>query len=240
MADKFDEFLQEVEQDIRHERLEKLWNKYGKAFTISVVGVLTLSAGFMAWKNYQHKQHLIISEQFVGAQNLVSQGKVAEAIGVIQSISKKSHHGYVILAKFLEASLLSKEGVQQDVKRAQEIYASIEKDENADKHFRDLATFFKVNIQVDRLSDTADEALVKKLMANLAPLTRQDNPWQSIAKELQGILLYKQNKFSEASENFISLIQDPKCPEELRMRAQLMSQILVEHLSEDNKEAKKT
>ncbi|MBY0462304.1 MAG: tetratricopeptide repeat protein [Alphaproteobacteria bacterium] len=238
MADKFDEFLEEVEQDIRHERLEKLWKEYGKTVIIAVVGVLALTAGFMAWKNHQHKQYLVLSEQFVGAQNLIAQGKTAEAIGVMQALSKGSHQGYAVLARFLEASLLSKEGAGQDVKGAQDIYASIEKDRNADQHFRDLATFFSVNLEIDRLPSVPDEATVKKLIDTLEPLTKSDNPWHSIAKELKGLLLYKQNKTAEASEIFISLIQDAKSPAELRMRAQLMSQVLVGHLSE-NKEAKK-
>ena len=238
MADKFDEFLEEVEQDIRHERLEKLWKEYGKTLMIAVVGVLVLTIGFMAWKNHQHKQYLILSEQFVGAQNLIAQGKIPEAIGVMQSLSKGSHHGYAVLARFLEAGLLSKEGAQQDIKHAQEIYTSIAQDKNADKHLQDLATFFTVKLEIDRLPSVPDEAVVKKLLETLDPLTQSDNPWHSIAKELKGLLLYKQNKIPEASEIFISLIQDAKSPSELRMRAQLMSQILVGHLSE-NKEAKK-
>ncbi|NBT85470.1 MAG: hypothetical protein EBT45_03060 [Alphaproteobacteria bacterium] len=238
MADKFDEFLEEVEQDIRHERLEKLWKEYGKTLIIAVVGVVALTAGFMAWKNHQHKQYLVLSEQFVGAQNFIAQGKIPEAVGVLQSLSKESHHGYAILAKFLEASLLTQEGAQHDIKRAQEIYASIAQDKNADKHLQDLATFFNVNLEIDRLPSVPDEAAIKKLLEILEPITQQDNPWHSIAKELKGLLLYKQNKMAEASEIFISLIQDAKSPAELRMRAQLMSQVLVEHLS-GNKEAKK-
>ncbi|MBY0281787.1 MAG: tetratricopeptide repeat protein [Alphaproteobacteria bacterium] len=238
MADKFDEFLEEVEQDIRHERIEKLWKQYGKTIIIAVVGVLALTGGFMAWKNHQHKEYLVLSEQFVGAQNLLAQGKTTEAIGVMQALSKGSHHGYAILARFLEAALLSKEGSGQDVKGAQAIYDAIEKDRNAEQHFRDLATFFRVNLEIDRLSNTPDAAVIKNLIDALEPLTKPDNPWHSLAKELKGLLLYKQNKTAEASEIFISLIQDAKSPTELRMRAQLMSQVLVGYLSE-NKEAKK-
>lgn len=238
MADKFDEFLEEVEQDIRHEKLEKLWKQYGKTLVSAVIGILAVTAGFMAWKNHQHKQYLILSEQFVGAQNLVAQGKIPEAVGVMQALSKASHAGYAVLAKFSEAAVLSKEGAQQDVKRAQEIYTSVEQDRSVDKNLRDLATFFIVNLEVDRLPNAADTAAIKKLMEKLEPLTEERNPWRSLAKELKGLLLYKQNKMPEASEIFISLVQDAKSPTELRMRAQLMQQVLVAHLS-GNKEAKK-
>lgn len=238
MADKFDEFLEEVEQDIRHERLEKLWKQYGKTLISAVVGVLAVTAGFMVWKNHQHKQHLILSEQFVGAQNLVAQGKISEAVGVMQALSKASHSGYAVLAKFSEAAILSKEGAKQDVKRAQEIYTSIEQDRTVDKNLRDLATFFIVNLEMDRLPGAADAVAIKKLTEKIEPLAQEGNPWRSVARELKGLLLYKQNKMTEASEVFISLIQDVKSPAELRMRAQLMQQILVGHLS-GNKEVKK-
>ena len=44
MADKFDEFLEEVEQDIRQERFQKIWNKHGKTIIAIVVAILAFGS----------------------------------------------------------------------------------------------------------------------------------------------------------------------------------------------------
>ena len=231
MADKFDEFLEEVEQDIRQERFQKIWNKHGKTIIAIVVAILALTAGLMVWNNHQYKQSIVFSEKLVGAQNLIAQNKIPEALGVLGSLSKESHTGYSVLAQFSRASIFAKDGPQQSIKTAKEIYESISKDHGTNKYLRDLATFFLVNLEIDQMTETPDEADIKKNLDRLDTLTDAENPWHTVAKELKGLLLYKQNKFTEASEIFITLVQDPKSPNELRMRAQLMSQVLSSQLS---------
>jgi hypothetical protein len=238
MADKFDEFLEEVENDIRQERFQKLWEQYGKRIIAAIIGVFVLTGGYMAWQNYQHKQYQLYSEQFIGAQDLISQGKNAEAIGVMRSLSQVSHKSYAVLAKFSQASLYAQEGPNENFTTSKEIYESIAKDSKVDKSLRDLATFFLVNMKVDEMQDFRDQKSLDEFLRDLEPLTHQDNPWHNLANELKGFILYKQNNLASASEIFVALAQDQKTPDNMRLRAQLMSQTIATQMQTSEPEKK--
>ncbi len=227
MTDKFDEFLEEVESDIRQEKFQKLWEEYGKTAVAAVIGVFVLTGGYMAWQNHQHKQHQLYSEQFIGAEDLISQGKIVEAMGVMQSLSQVSHKSYAILARFAQASLYAQEGPNENFTASKEIYESIAKDSKVDKSLRDLATFFLVNMKVDETTDFGDQKTLNEFLSDLELLVHRDNPWHNLANELKGFILFKQNDLVNASEVFVALAQDPKTPDNMRMRAQLMSQTIA-------------
>ncbi len=238
MADKFDEFLEEVENDIRQEKFQKLWEQYGKTIVAVVIGVFVLTGGYMAWQNHQQKQNQLYSEQFIGAEDLISQGKIAEAIGVMQSLSKVSHKSYAILAKFAEASLYAQEGPNENFTASKEIYQFIAQDTKVDKSLRDLATFFLINMKVDETEDFGDQKTLNEFLSDLEPLTHADNPWHNLANELKGFILFKQNDLVNASEVFVALAQDPKTPDNMRMRAQLMSQTIAAQMQMSRPEKK--
>lgn len=223
MADKFDEFLEEVEGDIRQERLEKIWKQYGKQIITIVVGALALSSGYMVWQNHQHKQSQLLSEKFVGAQNLIVQGKTSEALGVMQDLSKASHKQYAVLAKFYEAYLVG----QKDYKAAEEVYKAINNDRAVEKPLRDLALIFSISLALDHLTPETQGPILEEALKNLEPLAQSDQPWRYLASELIGVAAFKKNDISKATEVFLKLAQDPEVPEAMRGRVQLMTQTLA-------------
>jgi hypothetical protein len=225
MADKFDEFLEEVESDIRQEKLEKLWHRYGKLIIGLVVGCLALSGGYMLWQNHQHKQNQLLSEKFVGAQNLITQGKISEALGVIKDLSNSSHKSYATLSKFYEAHLMS----QKDYKAALELYQNIINSSSVEKELRDLAQVFAITLEIDHLGEENQAEAIDPILKKLEPLAGPDQPWRYLALELIGILAYKKNDFSKATDIFLQLAQDPQVPEGMHSRVQLMTQTLAAH-----------
>ncbi len=226
MADKFDEFLEEVESDIRQEKLEKLWKEYGKIIITAVVGALSLSGGYMVWKNHQDQQNKVLSEKFVGAQDLMAEGKMEEAIGVMKSLTSGSHKRYAVLARFSEAALKLK----QNPEESQDLYHRLAHDRSVDQDLRDLALIFYLNLRMGRLTPGNEPPEIEECLKSLDPLTDEKNPWYCLALELKGILTFKKNDFATSSEVFLKLAQDPKTPEGMRTRAQLMTQTLASHV----------
>lgn len=223
MADKFDEFLEEVESDIRQEKLEKLWHRYGKLIIGLAVGSLALSGGYMVWQNHQNKQSQFISEKFIGAQSLIAQGKIPEALGVVKDLSNSSHKTYSSLSKFYEAHLISK----KDYKSALELYRNIANNSSVEKDLRDLAQIFSITLEIDHLKDENQAEEIDVILKNLDPLSAPEQPWRFLALELIGILSYKKNDIAKATEVFLQLAQDPQVPDGMRSRAQLMTQTLA-------------
>jgi hypothetical protein len=225
MADQFDEFMEEVQTDIRHEQFMTLWKKYGKLAMVGVGAVVACVALWSMWSSYQLKQQLLVSQQYVMAQDLIANGKPEEALRQMALVSDTNHKVYALLAQFSKAALLT-EGPTKDLAKAQEIYESIAKG-SADPMYKDLALLQLVRVRMDALPESATQAQYEELLKVLENLTMNESSWRHFAMELKAVLLYKLNKITEATHVFVDLAQDTKTPESMRMRVRLMAQNLT-------------
>ena len=96
MADIF----HEVDEEVRRERLQKLWERYGTYF-IALAVLVVLGVG--AWRGYQwwqDKQAAAAGAKFEAALVLSQQGKHSEAEAAFAEIAAKAPAGYAMLARF--------------------------------------------------------------------------------------------------------------------------------------------
>lgn len=224
MADQFDEFLNEVEQDIRQERFEKLWQQYGKVVLAAVSSVLVLVGIYTMWTNYEEKKRLQISEAFVSAQNLLDAGKTDEAIHSLKSLSKSGNRAYETLSQFTLGGIRSNEGPYQDLSEALEIYKSLAQNPKLDNYQRDFAKVKIVAITLQKQKLTSEEAA--PLIKELDSLSTPDAPWRLMALELKGHILSEMGEIEAAREVFIQIAQDAKTPRGMASRAQIISRNL--------------
>ena len=231
MSNNFEQFVQEVESDLRQEKFEHLWKKYGKSIVIGFAVIIGLSAAFNFWQHHQAKQRDIISQQFVSAQTLLFNKNIGDALSAMEGISKSSHRSYSTLAKFNMAAILRQETGHKDLNRAEEIYKDLMDNSGTEHMLRELATVFYVNLHLDRLKNDNVEEL-KKLEKLLEPCAKEAAPYRHLALELKAILELRQNNHAKAAEIFVSIAQDPKCPKDLQTRAQVMTQNLASQMAE--------
>ena len=94
------DIVQEVEEDVRRERYEQLWNKYGN-YVIGAAAVLVVAVGgYQAWTAYDTNQRQQVSDKYEGAQKLVGPGKAADAEAHFADLSQSGYSGYATLSKF--------------------------------------------------------------------------------------------------------------------------------------------
>lgn len=225
--DKFDEFLEEVESDIRQEKFLELWRKYGKLASGILIAILVTIGGYSLWQNYATKQRIHLAEQFMEAQDSIANGQLTHALQILESVGKNSNKTYAALARFLDAGVLAQEGGADNLKKALESVQSLAEDKHLEQTWRDLASLLYVSISLDLNTPQNREDLLKRL----DNLTAVGNSWRSLALELKGILLYqKGDSAAAAAEIFVSLVQDPQTPEGIKSRAQLMTQVISAEL----------
>lgn len=230
MSNNFEQFINEVESDLRQEKFEALWKKYGKTITIGCVTVVALSGAFNWWQHYQTKQRDIVSGQFLAAQDLLFNKNLGDALAALENIAKSSHRTYSTLAKLNIATILRQPTGHQNLERAAKIYQEIMEDGKTDHLLRELATIYFVGIRMDTLKEDSSEEF-EKLLKLLSKCENNGDPYRHLALELHGMIELRKNDFAKAAEVFTKIAQDEKTPKDLRLRAQMVTQNIASKLT---------
>lgn len=223
MAEEFDKFLEEVEQDIRQEKYLKLWKDHGKKVIYFLSGVVGLIALYALWQHYEAYQQGQSSQKFMHAQDLIGAHKNEAAIDMLNELSVNGYGSYKARGQLLLAALLREEGPKQDVARSLKIYDTLAQDTKIRSIFRDFSLLMAVSLRIAQ-----PEAVPEKLLEQLAPLLEEKNPWRYQAMELQATLLSLSGDKVKAAEIFSTLARQADVPKDLMARAQIMTQAMIQ------------
>lgn len=210
MVDIFDE----VEEELRAERAEKLLKKYGGAIIGAACAVVLAVAGWQAWRWWEARQDTAAANQYIaamtaadaaGSNTVTQQGALHDFDALIVSAPE----GYRTLSRLRAAALKAQGG---DVTGASVLWNQVAGDDSADKLLRDLASLLWAQHQID----AGDPALVA---SRLKALATPDNPWYPLAEEQLAVLDLHQGKTDDAKATLRKLSQDVTAPNGVRGRA---------------------
>ena len=212
-----DDIFKEVDEELREERLTKIWKRIGPYVVGILSGAIIITSAVIGYREYDETQRQNWGVQFAEAMNLSEEGNWQESLDLFDTLTEKTNLGYKTLSLFQAASLYAKNG---DKEKALEIYQSLE-NKALDENFRDLATLMMIYLQFDN----ADPEILEKRIEKFAS---KGNPWYYNAVELKGFLFAKQKNKEKQIEIFNILSKDNKAPEGVRTRANDMLAILGE------------
>lgn len=210
------DIFQEVDEEIRREQLNKLWQRYGHY----LVGLcILIVAGVGAWRGYQWWEAKKAGEAgaaFEQAATLAETGKHQEAEAAFAKLATDGTAGYRVLARLREAGELA----PTDPKAAVAAYDAIAADTSADRLTRDLAAVRAGYLLVD----TAPYA---ELRERLEPLTTADRPFRHSAREILALSAWKSGDMAAARQWTDLIMSDPQSPPQTRSRAQVLSELIA-------------
>ena len=212
-----EEFIKEVDEDIKEEKRIKLWKKlipYVISFSLTII---LFTSGFVFWKNYTRNSNQTLGDDFTAAVDLANEDDTDAALLALDRFVDKGSDGYATIAKMKKASLLIDKGLSDE---GLSIYLDLERNA-VDQSFRDIATILYVLNSMDKI---APETLLKKI----EPL-ENSKVWQSSALELKAFIFLKNNNKKLAKETFQSILNLKTSPSSLSTRARNM----VEYLKEE-------
>jgi hypothetical protein len=205
------DIFDEVEEDLRAERAEKLLKKYAWLLIAMAVATVAAAAGWQLWTRYQARQDAATAVRFVAAQNAAEKPGAARAeeIAAFDQLAGGGPEGYKTLARLRAASLKADAG---DLQGAEALWNEVASDSGADRLLRDFASLMAASRDLDH----GDPA---QLRARLAPLAEPDNAWSSLAREQLALLDLRQAKVDDARKTLQALSIDIEAPSGLRARA---------------------
>ena len=211
MANQDDGFLREVEEELRRERLEKIWREYG-TYILIVAGLIVF--GVLGYK-FMEDRRISAAQQsglrYEEALALAGEGKEGSAAKEFETIASEGSGGYRSLAQLQYAGMLLKEG-----KRAEALAAFEELGKSgSDEVLRGYAKLQAASLQLGQADFT-------ELQNRLTPLMDEGSPWRYSARELLGLAAFKSGKPEEARSILAPLLVDQKTPQTIIERTQIV------------------
>ena len=205
-----EEFVREVDEDIKEEERIKLWKKVFPYVVSVSLGIIIFTSGYVFWNNYTESLNQQLGDDFTAAVQLANEEDLDASILALDRIVDEGSDGYVTLAKMKKASLLIQRG---ELKLGLNIYLDLERNA-VDQSFRDIASI----LYVLNSMDTEDPQVLLEKINKL----ESSQIWRSSALEMKAFLKLKQNKVEEARKIFEGILNLPSTPSSLATRAKNM------------------
>ena len=211
-----DTLIREVDEELRRDRMRKLWRNGAPYIIGAAVGVVLLVAGYEGWTWYSEGNAAGSSDQFYAATGIADGTDFDAAKTALDDVIAKGSGAYPALAQFREAALLAQNGKTDDAVAAYDgLSTSL-----SNKHLRELALVMAGNLLIDG-GDVA--AVEQRVGGSIAP----DSPMRNAAREVLGLTQYKAGQLDAAMTTFQSIVDDPLAGRDLTGRVQIYIQQLL-------------
>jgi hypothetical protein len=208
------DIFQEVEEDVRRERYEKLWKEYGNYIIVLAVLIVAAVAAWQVWLRYDLGQRQRVSDELQKADQVATSGNYVTAETELAPLAKSAPGGYGDLAKFRLAGVYLAEG---------------KRDQSVDllRQLTSLSDPILASAARLRLAWTLADASPKpEIVTLLQPLTGKDNPWRFAASEVIAYVDLKDGNRNQAITEYQQIAEDMTAPQTLRQRAAGISEFL--------------
>ena len=209
------ELFDEVDEEVRRERLKKLWDKYN----VLIVALLVLTiAGVVGWQWYKYVEAQKAAEAgaaFDSAVALSEQNKHAEAEAAFTELAAKAPAGYRALARLRAAA----EAAARDPKAGAKMFDDIAADHSVPAEQRDLATIRAAGLVLDGAS-------YAEMQQRLEASTTASSTFRHSAREMLALSAWRNGDVAAARKWLDAIAEDGETPPSMRSRAEALQALL--------------
>jgi hypothetical protein len=205
------DIFREIEEDVRRDRLEKLWKEYGAYFVALIVAILLGVAGWQLWQRYERGQRDKDAVAYNAAMTIADPGQQAKAFA---DLAAKAGGGYVALSRMGQANALMRGGKQLE---AVDLLKDIANSDNGP---------IGAAARLKAAWSMADRTPRDQLQTLLQPLLDPNGAWRPMAQEVLAYSDYRAGKMLVAASQFNQLANAPQAPDDLRGRARAFADFL--------------
>lgn len=217
MVDKNDALAREIDEELRRDQIEKLWQKYG-VYALMFAVLIVVGVGGTKWLEASRKAAAeSAGAAYNSAISSLDAGKTDEATKALQGITTSGAAGYAQLAQLRLAGEASKAG---NPAQALKSFETLGKDTSADKLLRGFA-------QLQAAALRAGEADFTEMQNRLNDLMAADSPWRANARELLGVAAMKAGRIDEARKAFEQILAERNAPQSVVERTQTLMRRIV-------------
>lgn len=212
MADIFNE----IDEELRQEKLKKLWDRWGVLVLVAAVAVVVAVAGWRVWDHMAAQRAAAEGDAFVAATALAKAGDAKGAEAALLSLAKTSTGGYPVLAALRAAGARSQAGENEQALAALDAIAA---DSKNPAHIAEIARIRAAYLAVD-LEDRA------KVEARVGDMAAAGRPWRAAAREILALAAWKAGDVAAVTARIAEIEADPETPRDLIDRISVLSALV--------------
>jgi hypothetical protein len=209
------DIFREVDEDIRHEKYRRLWDRFGIYVIALAVLVVVGTGGYRGWLYWQEQQAQAAGDTFLKAVSLANEGKADEAAPLFESLTTATG-GYPVLARLRAATDLATQGKEAE---AIERFDALANDTSIDPLMRNLAAVRAGYLAMDN-SDYA------ALASRLEPIAAEGNAWRFAAREILAFSAWKAGDMTAAQGWVDKIAGDTAAPRDIAGRVGLLDDLI--------------
>jgi len=209
------DIFQEVDEEVRRERLEQLWKQHGNYIIAALILALACIGAWRGYIYWQERKAAEAGATYEAASTLADEGKHKEAEAAFAKLATEGTAGYRTLARFREAAQLG----LSDAKAAVASYDTLAADASLGVPLQDLAAVRAGLLLVDT-------APYQELRTRLEPLTAGDRPFRHSARELLAFAAWRAGDNAAAHQWIDAVVADPETPSTIRNRVDVLAALI--------------
>lgn len=211
------ELLAEIKEDIRREKLEKLWQRFGIWIISTAVLVVVSSGLIVAWKYFQETTAAKQGGELFLAIESLNNGELEKSKSTLTETAKNNSSAGV-LANLRLASIAIE---ANDKSAAKEHYQAVIKTPGVAKEFLDLALLQNAKIALQ--NSATDQAEISTAIEQLKHISADNlSPWRAFALEQLATYYLQKNETKKAEEFLTELARLEGLSETQKERVELL------------------
>ncbi|MEL7230335.1 MAG: tetratricopeptide repeat protein [Pseudomonadota bacterium] len=212
-----DSFFREVEEELRSEKLQSFWDRFGK-YLIALAVAIVVGVGRYNYYEYAKQTEAAASgDAFMAAVDLAQEGKSDEALSKLEELEQEAGPAYRALARLRAASELAQKG---DKKAAAAEFDAVVADNAVDQNLRSIARLRAGYLMVDI-------GTLNDVQTRVTPLTGPTGPYRFSAQEILGLAHFKAGDLQKSFDQFAELSRSPDVPSAMRQRIGVMLGVIA-------------
>lgn len=212
MADIFNE----IDEDLRQEKLRKLWDRWGILVLVAAVAVVVAVAGWRVWDHMRQQRAQTEGDAFYAATELVKTGDLAGGEEALLALAKTSAGGYPVLSALRAAGARAQAG---EVDAALAAFDAVAADPKTPLRIAEIARIRAAYFAVD----VVDRAGVE---ARATPLAAAGRPYRAAAREILALAAWKAGDAATVTARIAEIEADPETPRDLLDRISVLSALV--------------
>lgn len=204
VRDETDSFIAEVSDELRRDRMNRAFRRYGPFLAGAIVLIVLGTAGYEFWR-YETRS----AARSAGGV-LASAARSDAPEEAFAQAAKTLEGGPRIVADLAAATALAEKGAPAE---AVPFYESVESTPEVEPLYAHLAALRSVMARLGT-------APTDELLADLAPLTAQDAPFAPLALEIDAGLKLELGREDDARASLTAALADPRASQGQRRRIQ--------------------